>query len=121
MDQNGIIPKNNLDVQTSENGNVKSFTVKSKVPEEDFVLVGYLITPGTVSEIKSTEFDKQGNQVGDIQKTTVTDPSKSTLVVLSTPKSADHVVIELTSSNDKPTTADLESIVACMETAGERN
>ena len=117
MGSNGVILKKDLDVHTTEIGNVKTFTVKSKVPEE-FTLVGYLITPGTVSEIKSTEFGKDGKQIGETKITPVTDSAKSTLVLISTQKPADHVVIELTSSNDKSTTADLESIVACMTLAG---
>ena len=118
MGNSGVVPKKDLDVQTSESGNVKTFTVKSKVPE-DFVPVAYLITPGTVSEIKSTQFDKDGKQIGETKITPVTDSTKSTLTLLSTPMPANHVVIELISSNDKPTTADLESIVACMKLAGE--
>src|SRR6266516_6747620 len=117
MGNSGVVPKKDLDVQTSESGNVKTFTVKRKVPE-DFIPVGYLITPGTVSEIRSTQFDKDGKQIGETKITPVTDSTKSTLIVLSTPTPANHVVIELISSNDKPTTPHLESIIACTTPAG---
>jgi len=114
MKDNGVVPKSELNVVTKQDGDKTTITVTSKNPQDTPVFSAVTITPGNVKDVTTTLFDEKNNPVGKTE-TPVSDPTKSTVVKFTPPTPAKILEVILTSSTDKPTVADLESIVACME------
>ena len=117
MKDNGVVPKSNVNVVTKQEGDKTIITVTSKKPDETPVFVGAIITPGQLKAVTVTLLDQNNTPVGKTEKA-VFDPTTPTLVKFTEPKAAKTLVVELTSSTDKPTNADLASIIACMEVKG---
>jgi hypothetical protein len=118
MKDSGVTPKSELNVVSTQEGDKTILTVTSKNAGETPVFVGATIKPGNLKSVTIALLDPTGTPLEKVEQT-VSDPTKPTAVKFTEPKPASTLKIELTSSTDKPTTADLESIVACMETKKE--
>jgi len=115
MKDNGVIPKSDLNVVSKQDGDKTILTVTSKKPEESFVLVSAKVTPGDLKEVFAVL--RNGNNAPvELAGKPVSDSTTPTVVRFTEPTAAKSVEIRLTSSTDKPTNADLDSIVACIET-----
>lgn len=117
MKDSGVIPKSAFNVVTTQEGDKTKLTITSKNPAEKPTFVGAITSPGDATRVTVTALDENNAPVGKSEKE-VSDPKTPTIVKLNNPTPAKTLVIEMTTSTNKPTNADLVSVIACMEVKG---
>jgi len=122
MPDAGFTPKDKVDVQTTVGTDgTTQLSVKSKVPTTYTPgFSSFKLTSGdNIQEVRYTPLGKDGKPTGETRVFTVPadfDRTQPLDVIFNTPMYAEELQIELIPLNkDVPTTADLESLFACLE------
>jgi len=116
MKDGGVIPKEQLKTKKITDQKTTTVTLESPTDQKKTpIFESVKVSPGDVKEVKITPTDKNGKPTDETQTAKVPDSTKPTDVKFKKPLEADKLVVTLVSNSDKPSNADVISVVACME------
>lgn len=120
MKNGGVVPKEQLSVKRVEGPKSTIITLKSQVePKDTPQWESMKITKGDVKLVKVTPTDKSGKPTDQPQTANVQDPTKASEIRFKKPLVGEQLSVELVPKGDKPTDADIISVVGCVPVDGK--